>query len=301
MLHKILFSLFFLGITLNATTPTQKNITKLYIATFDRVPDAQGLAYWLNDSELDLESIAMSFFEQPETVEKYPEGFSNSDFIDSVYTNLFNRKPDSYGAKYWLMDLENENIQRDYFILAVINGAKDTDADILENKTNVGLAFIEDNRDDASEAKDILSNITQDITSVNEVLCQFELANCEDVDDVEDAISNINNDILAEAFNNQTSDIQVNDIGSVIRILSDDNDGSAHQRFILELSSGQTLLIAHNIDLAPKITSISIGDRIEFFGEYVWNSQGGLVHWTHKDPNQTHIDGWLKHNGITYQ
>ncbi|QOY51204.1 DUF3465 domain-containing protein [Candidatus Sulfurimonas baltica] len=45
---------------------------------------------------------------------------------------------------------------------------------------------------------------------------------------------------------------QMCDSGDVIRVLSDDNTGSRHQRFIIRLSSGQTLLIAHNIDLAPK-------------------------------------------------
>ena len=35
--------------------------------------------------------------------------------------------------------------------------------------------------------------------------------------------------------------------------LPDDNKGTRHQRFILKLSSGQTLLVAHNIDLADKI------------------------------------------------
>ena len=44
--------------------------------------------------------------------------------------------------------------------------------------------------------------------------------------------------------------------GTVIRLLSDDNQGSRHQRFIIKQSSGRTLLIAHNIDLAPKIYSL---------------------------------------------
>jgi len=53
---------------------------------------------------------------------------------------------------------------------------------------------------------------------------------------------------------------QVRGIGTATRILSDDNDGSRHQRFILRLASGQTVLIAHNIDLAPRISSLSTGD-----------------------------------------
>ena len=78
-------------------------------------------------------------------------------------------------------------------------------------------------------------------------------------------------------------------------------DGSQHQRFIVELSSGQTLLVAHNIDIAPRINSLQISDSIAFYGEYEWNSQGGIIHWTHHDPDGSHVGGWIKHNGKTYQ
>lgn len=94
---------------------------------------------------------------------------------------------------------------------------------------------------------------------------------------------------------------QVRGNGSVIRILSDDNDGSRHQRFILKLSSGRTVLIAHNIDLAPRIRSIAVGDAVSLFGEFESNSQGGVVHWTHKDPRGRHVAGWLEHRGNRYQ
>ena len=106
---------------------------------------------------------------------------------------------------------------------------------------------------------------------------------------------------LQDAYNNHKSDAQVQGVGTVVRILSDDNKGDRHQKFILKLSSGQTILIAHNIDLAPRINSISNGDQVQFHGEYEWNKKGGVVHWTHKDPNGYHIGGWLKHKGKTYQ
>jgi len=106
---------------------------------------------------------------------------------------------------------------------------------------------------------------------------------------------------LKSAYENHQSNVQVKGSGTVIRLLKDDNKGSRHQKFILKLSSGQTVLIAHNIDLAPRINSISKGDMIQFYGEYEWNNKGGVVHWTHKDPNGHHVGGWLKHNGNIYQ
>ena len=111
----------------------------------------------------------------------------------------------------------------------------------------------------------------------------------------------LNNNTIENAFKNRSSNIQVNSSGTVIRILKDDIKGSRHQKFILRLNSGQTLLVAHNIDLAPRINSISNGDIVEFYGEYEWNSKGGLIHWTHHDPKNHHVGGWLKHNRRTYQ
>ena len=106
---------------------------------------------------------------------------------------------------------------------------------------------------------------------------------------------------LARAFDQRESDLQVEGRGTVTRILRDDNNGSRHQRFIIELKTGQTLLIAHNIDLAPPIVSLEVGDEVAFFGEYEWNPKGGAIHWTHRDPNRQHTAGWIKHKGKKYQ
>ena len=85
------------------------------------------------------------------------------------------------------------------------------------------------------------------------------------------------------------------------RILPDDNVGSSHQKFIVQLVSGQTVLIEHNIDLAPRVDELNVGDVISFSGEYVWNEKGGLIHWTHHDPVGRHQAGWIKYNGRVYQ
>jgi len=87
----------------------------------------------------------------------------------------------------------------------------------------------------------------------------------------------------------------------VERVLPDDNDGSRHQRFIVRLPSGQTLLIAHNIDLAPRVARLERGDTVTFAGIYEPNNKGGVVHWTHHDPSGRHPGGWIEHNGERYQ
>ncbi|MBT8345551.1 MAG: DUF3465 domain-containing protein [Desulfofustis sp.] len=106
---------------------------------------------------------------------------------------------------------------------------------------------------------------------------------------------------LAAAYENRVSNLQVEGSGMVEKVLRDDVEGSRHQRIILRISDNQTVLIAHNIDLAPRIENISKGDRLEFFGEYEWNNKGGVIHWTHRDPATRHVDGWLKHKGRVYQ
>jgi hypothetical protein len=91
----------------------------------------------------------------------------------------------------------------------------------------------------------------------------------------------------------------IEDTGFVRRLLSDDDDGSRHQRFVIRLSGGQTLLIAHNIDLAERVP-LSLGDRIHFRGMYEWNDLGGLVHWTHHDPLGEEDGGWVRYRRKVY-
>lgn len=88
--------------------------------------------------------------------------------------------------------------------------------------------------------------------------------------------------------------------GFVKRLLSDDNDGSRHQRFILDIGSGRTLLIAHNIDLVQRVP-LGLGDRVRLRGMYEWNDLGGLVHWTHHDPLGVEDGGWIRYRARVYK
>lgn len=116
-----------------------------------------------------------------------------------------------------------------------------------------------------------------------------------------EAASVTGDSLIRAAYENRQSDVQVEGSGRVVKVLPDDNEGSRHQKFILELGSGQTILIAHNIDLAPRISGLQEGDSVAFYGEYEWNDKGGVVHWTHHDPQGRHVGGWLKHQGKLYQ
>ncbi|MDM1020129.1 DUF3465 domain-containing protein [Acinetobacter sp. VNK23] len=106
---------------------------------------------------------------------------------------------------------------------------------------------------------------------------------------------------IMQAYQQQRSNIQVQAQGTIKAILPDDNQGSRHQKMILQLENGLTVLIAHNIDLAPKIEGLKKGDKVGFYGEYEYNQKGGVIHWTHHDPQGKHLDGWLKYQGRMYQ
>lgn len=109
------------------------------------------------------------------------------------------------------------------------------------------------------------------------------------------------NSALSTAYHQHMSDLIVEGFGTVTRLLPDDNLGSRHQRFIVRLSPAHTVLVSHNIDLAPRIEDLRVGDEVRFKGEYEWSDQGGIVHWTHRDPRgNDHADGWIEVRGDRY-
>lgn len=107
--------------------------------------------------------------------------------------------------------------------------------------------------------------------------------------------------ILESAYQNHQNNLPVTQQGKIIRILADDTEGVRHQRCIVELASGQSLLIAHNIDIAPRVPDLTTGTTLIFHGEYEWNKNGGTIHWTHHDPSGRHEAGWLAYQGNMYQ
>lgn len=107
---------------------------------------------------------------------------------------------------------------------------------------------------------------------------------------------------VAEAYKRQQSNVIVDSVpGTVEALLPDDLEGDRHQRFVIRVSRDQTLLVVHNIDIAPRLDALRKGDRVSVKGEYEWNDRGGLIHWTHKDPRSTHEDGWIDFNNVRYE
>ncbi len=88
--------------------------------------------------------------------------------------------------------------------------------------------------------------------------------------------------------------------GTVKRTLADDKEGSRHQRFILAVPEGRTMLVAQNIDLADRVP-LKTGDRLSIHGRYETNNRGGVIHWTHHDPDRRIPGGWIEFDGKRFR
>lgn len=107
------------------------------------------------------------------------------------------------------------------------------------------------------------------------------------------------NDAIVAAYRARRSDVWVEGKGTVEALLPDDRKGSRHQKFIVRIDRNLTILVSHNIDLAPRVP-LDKGVRVAFRGEYVWNTKGGIVHWTHHDPAGRR-GGWIRVGDAIYE
>lgn len=106
--------------------------------------------------------------------------------------------------------------------------------------------------------------------------------------------------LVQAAYDAHRSGVWLETGGRVTRLLDDDDDGSRHQRFVLDVGDGHTVMVAHNIDLARRIP-LRVGDGLSLRGRYEWNQRGGVIHWTHHDPQGREQGGWIDWKGTHYQ
>lgn len=296
--------------------PTQEEVAKLYVATFNRAPDSAGLSYWVNGSNLKLSEIAQSFFDQPETQTLYPITTENREFIKDVYQNLFNRDPDIDGWDYWENELNTGTFTKNRFIEAVINGAQDNDisndASILSNKTDVGLHFASAGLDDIDTAKSVMLNVTDDRTTVNTA---FSYIN----QDVKILINNVIiptsglypnslHKVKIEAYFPQAVSIDRNDSSIFFFFsLEDINDPNSVTWFetdsLSEIKEGTStyefdLLIPETISSGTYTLNVDIGDNKDTLYEYKSSSFSVLEYDNKADLEIVSLTLDLEHSGF---
>ena len=126
-----------------------KQITDLYVAYFNRGPDAEGFDYWFHEiytAAKSLRGIAEDFAWSNEYQSMYPSTLTNRQFVEQIYQNLFDRAPDQGGWDYWTGRLDTVSVHRSGFILDVIGGAYaptsgPEDRTLIDNKHDAALYY----------------------------------------------------------------------------------------------------------------------------------------------------------------
>lgn len=160
-------------------------IVELYIAYFNRAPDAVGLLFWANAfaEGVTLPQMAAFFVNQDETRAAYPDTLSNADIVTVVYANVLGRVGDQEGIDFWLGALNAGTQTRDQFILGVLGGAKVdppsgasqafidqqlADRAYLANKTDIGTHFaVTRGMSDVDNASNVMSIFNGSEGSIN--------------------------------------------------------------------------------------------------------------------------------------
>jgi len=153
--------------------------------------------------------------------------------------------------------------------------------------------------------KNTKTNTLSTIILILLALAYFYLESTEDkntsIPSIEAQTTNTAHATVHDYFERRVSGEMVRVTAKVSRLLSDDIHKPRHQRFIIELDTGITVLIAHNIDLAPRVKDLGEGDMVSITGQYEWNERGGVIHWTHHDPKKRRDGGQIEHKGVVYQ
>ena len=92
---------------------------RLYNASFKRLPDPDGLRYWIGNfssGKDDERAVASSFLASAEFKQRYGENVSDSIYVNTLYKNVLGRDADTGGLNYWLGQL-NSGAETRYEVL----------------------------------------------------------------------------------------------------------------------------------------------------------------------------------------
>ncbi len=85
----------------------------------------------------------------------------------------------------------------------------------------------------------------------------------------------------------------------VVRLLPDDNEGRRHQKWIFEIAGGHRITAIYNTSFSEAVP-LEIGDIVNVGGQYIFDKNGGVIHWLHVDPKKNRPDGYVELNGKRY-
>lgn len=116
-------------------------VARLYFAYFLRVPDYDGLNYWIGryrggDS---LDSISNIFAGSPEFTNTYGS-LTNPQFVDLVYQNVLGRAADAGGRAFWIAELDSGRRTRGNVMLQFSEGAEYRG--LINNEVYVTMMYV---------------------------------------------------------------------------------------------------------------------------------------------------------------
>jgi hypothetical protein len=259
-------------------------LSELYIAYFDRAPDADGLDYWLGeieDGNMSFDTIASNWAnEQTEFTEMYGSDIDYDTFITQVYSNVLGRAPDSDGAAYWKSDLEDGSVATDKFILAIINGAKadtgsDTDTAYLNNRAQAGIYFADSGQNDVDFAKKIIKPISSDDNSlvlVNDIV-NLSLDSTLALDTT---IATVDAIVDLFTLNEYDSDVILN-IKRIIDRISTKKDFGHIEDISTTIAALNSSIIASQSDLTFIDDPLTLADDLVYYPDTIQDSADQII------------------------
>lgn len=105
---------------------------------------------------------------------------------------------------------------------------------------------------------------------------------------------------IIQAQSQQARKVELTVTAPIKKMLREEDYREPHQRFLLMLSNGTTVLVANDLQYGT-YAPVQEGNVVRIHGEYIWNERGGVLHWTHKSDEPRHESGYIDFNGMRYQ
>ena len=184
------------ALKLATSNPSQfKMMTQMYLAYFNRAPDAIGLDFWAAASYEGSSNIQISntFASTPEFIRTYgsissqSSSLALSNFVTAVYENALDRPAEQAGLNFWLNGLLTNQVTPGNLILSIIEAVNaqtgTTDSIYFSNKTSAATHYaVTDGLTNTTQAKAVMnifnstyqaSGITTAVTAANTLSDQY--------------------------------------------------------------------------------------------------------------------------------
>jgi len=108
------------------------------------------------------------------------------------------------------------------------------------------------------------------------------------------------NERLINAFEQGRTGVWVSGHGTVKQLVGDETvAGERHQRIVVDVGEVFDLIVRHSVEASERVPVVQ-GDTIAFQGRYEFNGRGGVLGFTHHDPEEPGGGGWVRYQGNVY-